>query len=86
MGLAFGLSLGEIFQAEALATRMSLVRAGMPLVSLSCPNFTWQAGLSLSFLSRHASCRLLLGIDPLDQPQWRKANVWPVPDWGSGRG
>lgn len=69
-GWLSGLSLGEIFQAEALATRMSLARAGMPLLSLELPEPSpWQAGRLIVLLE--AATLLtgwLLDINPLDQP------------------
>ncbi len=65
-----GLSLDEIFRAEAMATQMSLERAGMPLISLELPEASpWQAGRLIVLLE--AATLLtgwLLDINPLDQP------------------
>lgn len=65
-----GLSLDEIFRAEALATQMSLARAGIPLISLELPEASpWQAGRLVVLLE--AATLLtgwLLDINPLDQP------------------
>ncbi len=65
-----GRSLGEILGAEALATRMSLARAGMPLMSLELPEPSpWQAGRMIVLLEAVTLLTgWLLDINPLDQP------------------
>lgn len=63
-------SLGDILEAETLATRMSLAQRGIPVVHVSAPDSGEYAAGKLIMLLEAATVFTgwLLGIDPLDQP------------------
>lgn len=69
-GWLSGRSLGDILEAETLATRMSLVQRGVPLVHVAAPDCREYAAGKLIMLLEAATMFTgwLLGIDPLDQP------------------
>lgn len=65
-----GRKLGDILEAETLATRMALAQRGVPLVHLSTPDVGAYAAGKLIMLLEAATVFTgwLLGINPLDQP------------------
>lgn len=69
-GWLSGRKLGDILEAETLATRMALVQRGVPLVHLAAPDVSARAAGRLIMLLEAATVFTgwLLGIDPLDQP------------------
>jgi len=65
-----GHSIGELFQAEAMATEAALVKEGRPVATVSFP--TLEAGEVGEFFFwlevQTVAAGALLGIDPLNQP------------------
>ncbi len=65
-----GHSLGDVLEAETVATRMSLAGAGVPLVDIQLPKADeYYAGKLMMYLeAATVFTGWLLDIDPLDQP------------------
>ena len=65
-----GKSLGDILEAETLATRMSLVQRGVPLVHVAAPDCGEYAAGRLIMLLEATTVFTgwISGINPLDQP------------------
>lgn len=72
-----GIGIGDILNAEALATRMSLSQKGIPLVELSVPDTNeYTAGKMLMLLeAATVFTGWLLDIDPLDQPAVEEGKI-----------
>lgn len=69
-GWLSGKSMGEILEAETLATRMSLAQRGVPLVHVAAPDCDEYAAGKLIMLLEASTIFTgwLLGINPVDQP------------------
>ena len=69
-GWLSGKSMGEILEAETLATRMSLAQRGVPLVHVTAPDCGEYAAGKLIMLLEASTIFTgwLLGINPVDQP------------------
>jgi glucose-6-phosphate isomerase len=72
-----GKTLGDILEAETLATRMALVQRGVPLVHLHFPETGEYAAGQLIMLLEAATvfAGWRLGIDPLDQPAVEEGKI-----------